>query len=549
MSADRLSPQLRDIEREIDRYHIVNPLTKRPFAEAVWYFLAACEEVHFLDMMQELGGTSISSASKNSAMADNVIVHSKWPMHWLTQSCPPEGRQPTGYDAESYQDAMDFSRLSMDYLPFESVFSYASWGLVSLTVEGHRLKTAGPMRNDIRFDAYDRLIDMADKLKAKVPETSLLEMIANTVKVKGEHFRYDLNPRIVKVGMESLGPLLDEKFVLPAHWSFPAYTLGDFCTVAKVLWIMAFIHFQARLIAALSRCVGGGYSNALLVLGHEELQQRVRRYSGISAEKVASILKDLTYGTRGQTNPDLALQPLVRLNSSTVAIAPNIMMNLSMERNLSVLLNRFPEERSVYSRLNHERETASRSNAIQQLSVLDLRFSNGHISGWGRASELDLAIISDTNRVCLILELKSFIAPAEAREIVERSEEIAKGIGQINERKKMYGQNPLALHSFLGIDSQYRLTWAVASETSVGACYVQDSTVPVVNLRHLIAHILQSDDLEASCRWLEQGNYLPVDGVDYKSVETQSKIGNWTVEWYGLHELKDDFVPSSRGPL
>jgi hypothetical protein len=273
-----------------------------------------------------------------------------------------------------------------------------------------------------------------------------------------------------------------------------------------------------------------------------ELVRRIRRYSGVPEDAVTAIVGDLTYGARQQSNPDPALQPIVPLSPSTLAMSPNLIMNSSMERNFAVLLNRLPEERRAYSALSQGRETALRERLIKDLSGLGFRFWYGQIPQWSPASDIDLAIISDTEKECLILELKSFIAPAEPREIMDRSEEIRRGIGQIRDRIDKAVGLSMPLHTILGIDDSYRLTWAVASETSVGACYVQSSDVPVVNTRHLTSKLRRNPELTMCSRWLENREYLPVEGVHYKEIEMESTIGKWTLEWYGIEGITDHYV-------
>lgn len=215
-----------------------------------------------------------------------------------------------------------------------------------------------------------------------------------------------------------------------------------------------------------------------------------------------------------------------------------------MERNLSVLLNRLPAERRAYAALSQGREARLRDRLIRELSGLGLRFWNGQISQWRGASDIDLAVISDSERQCLMLELKSFIAPAEPREIMDRSEEIRRGIQQVRDRMTMARDLPRPLHSVLGIDQSCRLAWAVSSENSIGAAYVQHPDVPVVNTGHLIAKLKRCRALPECCRWLESRGYLPVEGVHYKAADVEAKVGNWTLEWYSIEGLQDDYVAS-----
>lgn len=528
--------ELRAIEREIDAHHLLNPLTQRPFAEAAWYFLAFCEELMIREIIQEKEG----ALHEHRAMADNLIVHAKIPLQWLARACPPGGTVPRTFSDELYEAAWKFSELSMEYLSFESAFTYATMGLVSITVTGNRLKTAGPMRSDTQYDAYDRFIDLQKTSDETLADSSFSERIVASVRVRDDWFDYDLNPKIVRIGLEALGPHISSRFGLPKDWKLPRFTIHDFERVATVLWVIAFIHFQARVTAALSGCKGIGFSRALIIMEKSELINRLRRYSGVNDSSLTAILEDLTYGSRGQANPDPALQPIVALNNSQIAISPNIVLNSSMERNLTVLLNRLPEEKKAYSKLSKDRETSSRNKIKSDLSNFGLRFWSGQVTPWGASSDIDLAIISDQEKCCLVLELKSFIAPAEAREIRDRSEEIRRGIEQICKRMQMHSISPASLEERLGITRDYDLGWAVASDTSIGAAYVQDQEVPVVNTNHLISYLKKDQKLARCLKWLRERRYLPREDVDYQAVEIEATIGKWILEWYGLRMLKED---------
>lgn len=535
---DLVSEELRAVEREVDAYHLANPLIQQPFARAGWYFLAFCEELFIREIVQQ----RLDTAHEIAAFADNVVVHTKWPIRWLRQACSQGGAIPRGFDDDMYEAAWRLSELSMKYLDFEAAFTYATSGLVSLVLDGNRIKSSGPMRTDGRFDAYDRFTQDFGIATAEQVDSSFTERVAASVRVRESSFEYDLNPQIVKAGLEAMSPIINDRFSLPGDWALPRYTLREFAQVARVLWIVAFIHFQARVVAALSGCKALGYARALVLMESGELVRRIRRYSGVREEAVRAIIGDLTYGSREQANPDPALQPIVPLSPSTLAISPSLILNSSMERNLAVLLNRLPEERRAYSALSQERETAMRERLIKELSNSRVRFWNGKIREWGAASDIDLAIISDKEKQCLILELKSFIAPAEPREIMDRSDEIAHGIRQIRDRMDRERSLPGPLNRLLGIDASYRIAWAVASETSVGASYVQGPDVPVVNLRHLIAKLHRSPHLTQCCLWLQTQEHLPVEGVHYKEIQTEATIGRWTLEWYGTQALTEDYI-------
>jgi hypothetical protein len=535
---DRIPSELRAAEQEVDEHYAENPLMKEPFSRAAWHFLAICEEHSMRHIIHEA-----SNDGEYAAVADNLINHARWPLRWLISKCSSGGKVPSRCDENLYSAALQLSDLALSYGSFAAAFSYATWGLVTLDLVGSRIKSSGPMIGDVRFEAYDRLLRNKTAPSAvELVDVSFAQQVTTSVRVRGDSFDYPLTPKIVQSGIDALTPAIDCRFALPVEWRFPRFTLEEFRRIARVLWVLAFIHFQARVAAADLGCEGLGVSRALLLMEHGEFLRRVRRYSGLPQVTTSAILEILTYGAAGQSNPDPALQPLIPLSSSVIAISPTLLLNSSMERNLSVLLNRLPDEKAAYSALSQTKETALRQRLIQELSCFGFRFWHGQINEWGVASEIDLAVISDDERRCLVLELKAFIGPAEPRELCERSEEIQRGINQIRDRMRMAITVPAPLRARLDVNETYRFSWAVASETSIGAPYVQSPEVPVINTRHLVSRFRRDPMLAACCLWLETRAYLPIEGVHYQTVPMERSVGNWTLEWYGIRPLTDEYI-------
>ena len=202
-------------------------------------------------------------------------------------------------------------------------------------------------------------------------------------------------------------------FELPSRWEFNRYSLGDFRKVFEAICAIAHIHFYARKMAANQGCGSMGYIDSICVPTCNELVRRVVRYSGLSKVKVRSIFDDLTYGNGGVTHPDPALQPLIKLNSEHYAIVPSLWMCSAAERNLTALLNKLPSEKKIYRKLVSEKENLMKESFTTALSDKDFRFVSENVKN---LSDVDLAIVNDSEKACLLLELKWFIAPTVARE-------------------------------------------------------------------------------------------------------------------------------------
>ncbi|MCK1705022.1 hypothetical protein IVA86_27345 [Bradyrhizobium sp. 146] len=171
---------------------------------------------------------------------------------------------------------------------------------------------------------------------------------------------------------------------------------------------------------------------------------------------------------------------------------------------------------------------------IELLSVDGYELRYGEV----QSTNIDLAIIDRTNKVCLCLELKWFIEPAEIREIEDRSKDLAKGVAQCKTLNKLYRQNDARMmQTVLGIDSGYSFLAAVGSVNWIGFGEVQDPEVPIIKVFHLVEKIKETGSLSETCRWLEGRDYLPLEDRDYSVIPAEISCGRWSTTWYGIKPL------------
>ena len=419
-------------------------------------------------------------------------------------------------------------------------------GLIELKLQGSIIQPAEEFFKGMEYQAYGRLIkaresDEGISLINRHNFNSLTEAIGRSVKVRGDRFSYDLNPKMVSDAITTIRPGYDIAFPLPGEWQFSRYTLGDFRKVFEAILAIASIHFRAWTVAIEKECDNMGYLDSIYVPTCNELLRRVARYSKVPDKKILSIFDDLTYGNRGISHPDPALQPLIKLNSNQYAIMPSLWMSLSPERNLTVLLNKLPSERKIYAKLVNEKEDLMRKHFIAGLSDTDFKFVCGNVAN---LPDIDLAIVDDSEKTCLLLELKWFIAPAEFREVVEKSKEIKKGIDQSLKFKEAFKDSHEPLLKKLGINVSYRLETIVVSQNWIGEANVQNPEVPVIRADHLIAKLKATDSLRVTMDWLKARKYLPKEGKDFEIRGITSEIGKWSLKWSTTRPLiKDAFFP------
>ena len=532
-----VSAELRAVEREVDTFYRNNALLSLPRSQAMWYLLAECEEWFFR--------RHASGEQLDLAYVDTVMNLVRWPLRWLWKHCGSklEECRPCFTD-DYYEHAHELACLGRSYQWFETAFTYASRGRLELALDGPRIRPRWGDQDGIRFDAYDRLRDTAEKSnESKMSATfdRIAEIVCPTVRVKDDTFEYALNPRIFKQVYELSEPFHRERFKLPGEWRFPKAGLVQYTSVLKAIWVFSLIHSYARLATPSRGLHPSGYHQSLVLMDRDELTTRLRRYLGLNPDIISGIIADLTFGGEGTTNPDIALQPLVPMGARHLGWAPSFILSSSLERNLLALLNRLPKSKEIYSRLAEQLEGRMRESFRRALIPLGFRLWWGNVPGWGTASEVDLAIVDDRGRCVLILELKSFISPADRREVADKAVSIEKGVEQVIRRQEAFCKDRSALDAVLKVDKSFPVHFGVASESAVCCGMAQVGDAAVVRSTHLIDRITQDGELSSVCEWLWQRRFLPVPDRDFEKVEYPVTVGGWTLEWYQVKPLAENY--------
>ena len=542
-TTDESTRKLQEVMQEVSSYYKSNLLMNRPFATAAWSLLAFAEDM----MLKAHIGTE--DTQHHAVRGDKLVNDLKYPMHWLCHACEPGGQVPftSNYKVDRYQvdrASRDLLKLGEKYRWFVFANTLFKHGWIGLEFQGSTIRPTKDLFTDIEYNAYNRLIK-PNKLQEASSSINLdnlpMAAIERSLKINGDRFKCEPNPKMVADTIEVLiKPRLDIIFSLPSEWQFSCYTLEDFRKVFEAISALAYIRTRASHMAVDWGCMG--YADSIYVPTPGELLGRVVRYSDVSESKVQNIFNHLSYGNEGISHPDPALQPLIELNPKAYAIMPHLWLYCSPERNLTVLLNRFSSEKKIYSKLVNEKEALMRGRFTTYLSDKDFRLISGNVPGL--PPDIDLAIISDSEKACLLLELKWFIYPAEALEVIRRSKMIKKGISQVLQLKRAFANNHEPLLKKLKIDSSYRLEGVVVSENWIGNAQAQSPEIPVIQADHLIGKLKHTESLKSTMEWLKTRKYLPKEGEDFRVHITTHTIGDWSLKWYKIQPLiSEAFFP------
>jgi hypothetical protein len=526
-----LSPEdLARIEAEIDAAFANNALANLPFAQGVWTLLSVVEDLHF-----KITIDSSLEANQVAIYVDGLINALTYPLRVCYQRA---AKGPLSFTRELVDEhyilVNNWLDVAEGYDHVCSIFPLYRAGQIDLRVEGSELIPTDWSASDLSYEAYDRFIAKRDPdLELILDDNLVSDELRACMDVNGGVYSVDFTRRLMDKLASSFGPSLAGRHTLPKDWTFSCFSLSQFRSIFTCLQFMAHAWSIARHLAVFEGVPAIVYASALWTPRKGWLVTRIARQTGIRKSVVSDVLRYLTFGEVGIRNPDIAIQPIVDLTNGEYAISPFVMANVHSERNLCVLLNQIPAERKLYSQLVEQKEHEIRTETIASLSSLGLDFRHGRLTD----TDVDLAIIDHETKTCLCIEIKWFIEPAEIREVLARSEELVKGVGQALKIARAFRENDGRLMALLGIDPSFDFLSMVGSVNFIGGHRVQDPGVPIMKLWHLVSEIKKRGRLGDVFEWLKNRSYLPRKDEDYKVQEIPIQVGQWHSRWYGISSV------------
>jgi len=515
------------IEAEIDEAFARNDLARLPFAQSAWTLLSVVEDHHF-----KITVVSPLEESQSAIYVDGLMNSLTYPLRVCLERSP-KGIHPFTRKLvnEHYQLADDWLDRAEDYVHFCTIFPLYHAGEIDIVVQGNELIPTDWSTTDMSFEVYDRFVAKRDPEQEIALDPNLVrsELLAN-MRVSGGVYSVDFTRRLMGSLSSAFEEPLSRRHVLPDDWQFTYFSLAQYRSVFICLQSMAYAWFAARQIAASDEAPALAFSSAVWTPRKGVLVATIARQTRLEKSVVGSVLRYLTFGEMSVRNPDIAIQPIVDLTNGQYAISPFVVTHVHAERNLCVLLNQVQADRKLYSRLVDQKEDQARSESIASLTGLGFDFKHGQLDD----TDVDLAIIDREAKVCLCVEIKWFIEPAEVREVLARSEELRKGVVQARKIASMFAANDTKLMTLLKIDDSYEFQAMVGSVNFIGGHRVQDPEVPITKLWHVVSKIQSLRDLGAVLGWLRARNYLPRKDYDYKVTEVPIYSGAWKSRWYGI---------------
>ena len=527
MKINIVSKNCRDAENEIDDFVKNNDLYTIPFDSSCIYLLASYEEdairIHL----------SNPTLAQYDSLANRVTSSLEFSLKWLWEtSMESKGNnQPDLLFERSesmYEKAVFLKNIAFRYPALVMALRHAKEENVKLICNNYLIKTETPYFSDSRYEAYSYF--RSHKVFSKNYDDSLLNLITNHLSSSEANFSYPLDQLLPEV-YKGLISRIRNQFHLPKNWKIRSYTLENYITVVNVLYSLAFIHFHGRSYAIQKGYRDTDLRNRLLILDRSWLLDQIIVSTGLDFKTVENVIKDLTFRAPSFKNFDPCLQPVINIGGSDIVLMPSLLIFSSLERNFITLMNREDKSKTIYSTIVEQKEGVLRDQIIEDIKNPNLRYSQIKFPDKQRLPDVDLAIIDDINQVVLFCELKWFIGPATADEVIHRGEDLQKGICQLLAIRKALNDGGRTAFTELGISPTYRRYFALLSKTWIGHDRNQEPTIPIILSDHFVQKLNHLPSLESTCTWLNQRLFLPIEGTDYHVVNCAQEFGNWKLEW------------------
>jgi hypothetical protein len=522
-------------EQFIDAAVAAHPLLTRPYPEAIFHAIAAAELIG-------VGGVNVGS-KQDTAISLNVLVNVlRFAVDWIARGTA-KGDDNFAQSLPVLLQGEDLVLKARQYENIFSAYAFARRNVIELSAAENRLIPTHQLTDDARYEAYNLLLKPSIE-----PETSPNQPDDATTKEVKKCFSRGIVMGAIPSARNVLAPATHRMslaslfaYSLPPSWSFGDFTLAQFHAINDVLRGLIYAWRMASQMAA---SMDSSYKAFLpLAIRRKEVLAAIRDLTALPKATVSSVLRLLEYGSSGINAPDPALQPLLPFTDTTYLLSTALVVGSSPERNLITLLNMIPATRALYDTLKNEKEALMRERIIGRTRK-PLTHWFGRVPGKPQLGDVDLALVDEAHRTLLLLELKWFIDPAEIREVLQRTEDLAKGVRQSKSRLREARENPSTFAFLFGGDVPLRVDAAVISANWIGMADAQDPEIAVINEEHFSRKLESSRDLASLGVWLASRAYLPQRDVHFRVREVDVEFFGWQMPWYGLEALeKGAFLP------
>jgi hypothetical protein len=348
-----------------------------------------------------------------------------------------------------------------------------------------------------------------------------IHKIVSRAKLKNGEIRY----QVITQAAISLLRIFDVAAAeLPNSWMFPWGTTSHCQRYFAALQTISIYHLISIHFGAESHSLtGGGVDQLCLTTEIKRLNQTIARVTSIPMRDVEAITSALTLGS-GTNNPDPALQPLIPVGPTKLAVPCIMVLSSNWGRNMLSLHARVsPTTFDADSAVFEQRMTADIVGLVPR--EFDPR-CNIFLPVEGGTEEVDLVLIDAVNFAVLLVELKWTIQPGDIREVLARKQAMREKVTQTHRKLHRARRAIGAVTRKLGLSQQ--IDWAIEALVVIdgfgGIASEYPKEIPIVPKDILVALLAKVRNLRSAHAVLCTDLWLPRDGVNFCRLHQDATI-------------------------
>jgi len=346
--------------------------------------------------------------------------------------------------------------------------------------------------------ANKRITELIKKDESYKIMLEALDQLSNSVRItKDNELKYNTNEFILRTMEESLRKSLEKGFILSDSWSIEAYSVRDF----RLIWIQLAKLSQIHIFAfnmSLQKFKNNklGYNNSIFRINKNVLIDYIKKYSGLSKEVIARVIKDLTYDPK-ILYIDIIQQPLIEISKNEIYFSPNLILGSLIDRNLQVLLTKLPYRQKEYDRLKNLKEEKMINDITVQLRINEFEYrpkiklkENNRV-----ITDIDILIWDRSHKNFLIIELKWFYGADSTQEVYNHDIQFYEGITKTKNALEYLYNHFEKIESLIKIPSSKgskNIYGVIVSKMGTPSPFIKDPNFPVIKEEDFYEYIKKS---------------------------------------------------------
>jgi len=312
------------------------------------------------------------------------------------------------------------------------------------------------------------------------------------------------------------------------------FSLGQFRHFSAALLSICAVHEHAcSLTMQVSVAREYPLNSALLVWSDDKWVRVIHRISGIDADVVRTILRQMTFGSTNMA--DLNVHPFVWIDQRRrrLAVCPGIARFSNYEENVMQICSRL--DPAVHGALSATKEEEMRREILEWLPP--------HIEGFGPQSlpsplpDIDLVLEDRTSQTVVIAEMKWLRQPFRPVGLVRTHEEFIDSFRQIEDVRQHLRECPNLLCNS-GMLSRPLDQYELVQYIVLARDFLEisaDTTVPAIEYEAFKQAVQRTTDLASAMAILVSEEWLPQEGRDFYLRNERSELNGVGIESLSIY--------------